>query len=414
MIFVMVGGVFAQADISSPYSRFGLGTISKNKSNTVLQGMSSISNAIDGKYLLNNANPASYAEMDSLTFLLDAGFFMKNTTYRTTTESEKGSDASFDYFDMGFGVTKWLKMGIGAAPYSNRSYSSTASYEFKYPYNIDYGGVGGLNKLYWASGFRIYKGIALGFKINYIFGNITDETTLYFPNNNYLHNEKRTLRMHFSNVTFDLGLLLKKQLKNDYTISLGATYSLPAEMKTRKDAYIRTMFKGYGTQSESTRDTILYELGNKARVSYPQGFGAGIALQKGESWLIGIDFNWTNWEAFRIDQVSDSLQNSWNVAIGGSYTPRNTTVSNYLRKVTYRAGVHYEQTYFNIYGTSINKYGMSLGLGLPIPRAMTSLNVSVDFGKMGTTQNDLIEESYFNISFGVSIRDKWFVKRRYK
>jgi hypothetical protein len=33
---------------------------------------------------------------------------------------------------------------------------------------------------------------------------------------------------------------------------------------------------------------------------------------------------------------------------------------------------------------------------------------------MGTTKNNLIEESYFNISVGVSIRDRWFVKRRYK
>ena len=259
MIFVMACDVFAQSDISSPYSRFGLGTMNKNRPNTAIQAMGGISNALDGKYLLNNANPASYAEMDSLTFLFDAGFYMKYVTYRTTSASEKGSNASFDYFDLGFGVTKWLKMGLGAAPYSNRAYSSTADFIWSqdYPYSIDYEGAGGLNKIYWANGFKIYKGLSLGFKMNYIFGNITDETTLYYPNNTYIHNEKRTINLSFSDLTFDFGLIYRQKIKGDYKLTFGATYSLPANMNAHRNVFIRTMFNGYGTLSETIRDTIL-------------------------------------------------------------------------------------------------------------------------------------------------------------
>lgn len=414
MIFVMANGIFAQSDISSPYSRFGLGTMDKNRTNTIMQGMGGISNAMSDKYLLNNSNPASYAAMDSLTFLFDAGFYMKYVTYRTTDASEKGSNASFDYFDLGFGVTKWLKMGLGVAPYSNRAYSSTASFDFQYPYSIDYEGTGGLNKLYWASGFKIYKGFSLGFKLNYIFGNVTDETTLYYPDYIYFHNERRTINLNFSDLTFDLGLMYKQELNKDYTLTFGATYGLPADMHAHRNVFIRTMFKGYGTSTETPIDTILYTKGEKVSVKYPQSIGAGFTFQKNERWLVGVDFNWSNWSAFTMNGVSDSLQNSWNIAVGGCYTPFNTTVSSYFRKVTYRAGFHYDQTFFNIYGTSINKYGVTFGLGLPIPRVMTSLNVAVEFGKMGTVKNNLIKESYFNISFGISLRDKWFVKRRYK
>ena len=408
------GGILAQSEISSPYSRFGLGTMSKNKSNTIIQGMGGISNALDGKSLLNNANPASYAEMDSLTFLFDAGFYMKYATYRTTNASEKGSDASFDYFDLGFGVTKWWKMGLGAAPMSNRSYSSTADFVFQYPYSIDYEGSGGLNKLYWANGFKVYKGLSLGVKMNYLFGNITDETTLYFPDYAMFHNEQRTINLNVSDVSFDFGLIYKYDFKNGYRTTFGLTYSLQKDLNAHQSTFIKTMFNGYGTNNETIRDTILYKNNERVSIKYPKGFGGGVTLQKGERWLIGIDFNWSNWEAFRINHVSDSLQNSWNIAVGGCYTPQNTSVSSYLRKMTYRAGFHYDQTFFNFYGQSINKYGMSLGIGLPIPRAMTSINLAVDFGKMGTTKNNLIEESYFNISLGVSIRDRWFVKRKYK
>lgn len=411
MIFVMAGSVFAQSDIASPYSRFGLGTMDKNRSNTIIQSMGGISNALTGKHLLNNANPASYAEMDSLTFLFDAGFYMKYMTYRTTDASEKGSNASFDYFDLGFGVTKWLKMGIGVAPYSNRAYTSTASFDFQYPYDIDYEGTGGLNKMYWASGIKVYKGLSLGFKMNYIFGNVTDATTLYFPDNIHFHNEKRVINLSFSNLTFDFGLIYKQQLRNDYSITFGATYGMPANMNAHRNAFIYTT---YVTSSTSPIDTILYKNKEKISVKYPQSVGGGITVQKDDRWLIGIDFNWSNWEAFRMNHNSDSLQNSWNVAIGGSFTPSSTSVSNYLRKMIYRAGFHYDQTFFNIYGTSINKYGVTFGLGLPITRAMTSLNIAFEFGKMGTVKNNLIEESYFNISFGLSLRDRWFVKRRYK
>ena len=416
MIFVMVCDVFAQADISSPYSRFGLGTMSKHRPNTAIQAMGGISNALDGKYLLNNVNPASYAEMDSLTFLCDAGFYMKYVTYRTANASEKGANSSFDYFDLGFGVTKWLKMGLGVAPYSNRAYSSTADFiwEQDYPYSIDYDGSGGLNKLYWASGFKVYKGLNLGVKMNYLFGNITDETTLYYPDYTYFHNEKRTLNLSFSDLTFDFGLIYKQKIKGDYTLALGATYSMPANMKAHRNIYIRTMFNGYDGQTETARDTILYKSGERVNVKYPQSLGLGLCLQKGERWMVGVDFNWSNWKEFRMNNVNDSLQNSWNVAIGGCYTPYSTSISSYFRKITYRAGLHYEQTCFNIYGTSINKYGVSFGFSLPIQRAMTSLNLAFDFGKMGTVGNNLIKESYFNMSFGISLRDRWFVKRRYK
>ena len=416
VIFMTTGGVFAQSDISSPYSRFGLGTMSKNKSNTMLQGMGGISNAIDGKYLLNNANPASYAEMDSLTFLFDAGFYMKYATYHTANASERGSDASFDYFDMGFGVTRWWKMGLGATPMSNRSYTSTADFTwaYDYPYSIDYDGVGGLNKLYWANGFKVLKNLSLGVKMNYVFGNVTDETTLYYPDYVNFINERRTVNLSFSDLTFDLGLIYKHQIKKDYNLTVGLTYSLPANMKAHRNVFIRTMFKGYGGLTENVIDTIFYSGNERVDVKYPQGIGAGVTLQKGENWLVGVDFNWSNWKSFRMNNVNDSLQDSWNIAVGASYTPTHTSVSSYMRKVNYRAGFHYDQTFFNIYGKSINKYGVTFGLGLPIQRAQTTINIAAEIGRMGTTKNNLVSESYFNISFGVSIHDRWFVKRRYK
>ena len=414
IIFMTTGSVFAQNEVSSPYSRFGLGSVNTYKANTALQAMGGIANAIDGKHMLNNTNPAAYAEIDSLTFLLDAGFYLKYSTFRTANEVEKASDGSFDYFDIGFGVTKWWKTGLGFTPLSSRDYISSAYFEWKYPYNIDYEGYGGLNKAYWANGFRVLKNLSLGLRINWLFGNITDQTTLYFPETPQVLNARHSERLSISELTFNLGLIYKINLKKDYQLSIGLTYDIPSLMKGHKDVFIRTMFKGYTTSTESPIDTIAYSTMQRVNIAYPQSFGSGVTLKKGDSWLIGIDFNWGNWEAFRMNGVTDSLQNCWNIAVGGCFTPKNTVVSNYLRKITYRAGIHYDQTMYNFYGQSINKFGVSFGFGLPVFRSQTMLNFAFEYGKMGTIKNNLIQESYFNISFGVSIHDRWFVKRRYK
>ena len=414
-IFMTTFGVFAQNDISSPYSRFGLGTMNTNKTNTALQAMGGIANSLDGKHMLNNSNPAAYAEIDSLTFLLDAGFYMKYSTFRTADMAEKASDASFDYFDIGFGITKWWKTGLGLTPFSSRDYITSSYHDWTYPYYVDYEGYGGLNRVYWANGFKVYKGLSVGVRMNYLFGNVTDETTLYFPNHTNFLNERHTDRLRISELTFNLGLIYKYDLKNDYQLSFGLTYAIPTNWKGHRDNYIRTMFKvPSSSTSETAVDTILYSANKRVNIHYPSGFGTGISLKKGDRWLIGLDFNFGNWKYFTIDGVSDSLQNCWNIAIGGCYTPEYTSVSSYVSKITYRAGFHFDQTIFNIYGKSINKYGLTFGFGLPILRAQTMLNFAFEIGQMGTVNSNLIQDTYFNISFGVSIHDRWFVKRRYK
>jgi len=42
------------------------------------------------------------------------------------------------------------------------------------------------------------------------------------------------------------------------------------------------------------------------------------------------------------------------------------------------------------------------------------LNFGFEIGQRGTTINNLIQENYFKIYFGISIYEWWFIKRRYK
>ena len=56
---------------------------------------------------------------------------------------------------------------------------------------------------------------------------------------------------------------------------------------------------------------------------------------------------------------------------------------------------------------------MTLGLGLPITGSLSNLNLGLEFGKKGTTSNNLVQENYLILNIGFSLNDKWFVKSKY-
>jgi len=81
--------------------------------------------------------------------------------------------------------------------------------------------------------------------------------------------------------------------------------------------------------------------------------------------------------------------------------------------VVYRGGVRFEQTGLNVDGHDINEFGISFGLGLPVGRMFSNINLGFEFGKRGTKDFGLIQENFFNTFLSFSLNDRWFEKRLY-
>jgi len=65
--------------------------------------------------------------------------------------------------------------------------------------------------------------------------------------------------------------------------------------------------------------------------------------------------------------------------------------------------------------TDIKNFGITFGVGLPLSTAaggFSNINLGFEVGKRGTTEMMLIEENYFKINLGLSLNDKWFLKRK--
>jgi hypothetical protein len=64
-------------------------------------------------------------------------------------------------------------------------------------------------------------------------------------------------------------------------------------------------------------------------------------------------------------------------------------------------------------GQQINDYGITFGVGLPIYRSRSTINVAAELGRKGTTENNLVLENYFRLNLMVNLYDMWFIKRRF-
>ena len=410
---------FAQADVDSPYSLFGVGQVRDKSMNVRLKGMGGVANAMFGGGMINGENPAAYAKIDSLAFLFDAGFYFKTATFSTSSLSEKSNNASFDYVSMAFGLTSWWKMALGVQPYSTSGYTMLVS-------KVDpevgstvtrFKGKGGLNQAFWGNAFKIGKHFALGANAYYVFGNTKTETSLYFPDSIYYIGSRRSLDVMVRSFMFDYGMLFNTNLSKDLCLSLGLTYTQKIKLKGEQTLFIRSFEEDMDTEVEYIIDSV-YSSSGSTKITMPQGIGFGLALQNGENWALGADFNWMQWSKFAREGANDVLQDAWSVSAGAEFTPKHTTISGYFSRVTYRLGGFYEHGFINLEGNdgvshSINKVGVTVGMSLPLPRTLSKVNMALEVGQYGTREGGLIQEQYAKLSVGVSVFERWFMKRKY-
>jgi hypothetical protein len=275
-----------------------------------------------------------------------------------------------------------------------------------------------LNQVFIGNAFRIGDHFSIGANASYVFGDCKSTTTLTFPDSTYVISSRRSRDVMIKSFMFDYGVMYHGQLGNGLTLAVGATYDQKINLKGAQTVFVRTIeaddVENLSSATEYIIDTVAYTTNDNAVYSMPHAFGFGVSLQKNNRWKIGADFNWTQWSTFQKNGVNEGLQDSWSVAVGGEFLPTSTSISSYWTRVSYRLGGFYEQTFLNINGHSINKMGVTAGMSLPVPRTLSKVDLALEVGNCGTKSDNLIKESYVNLTVGVSIFERWFLKRKYK
>ena len=105
--------------------------------------------------------------------------------------------------------------------------------------------------------------------------------------------------------------------------------------------------------------------------------------------------------------------NASSIALGGFFIPDYNSFSNYWKRATYRAGLHFENTGLEINNETINEFGISFGVGLPVGNMFSNANLGFEIGKRGTTKQNLIQENFLICILSLSLNDRWFQKSKY-
>lgn len=420
------GSVVLAQNTNSPYSRFGLGDLEKNGFGQN-KGMGGISIGLRTPNQINPYNPASYTSQDTLSYIWDFGFY---NSYRLV-ESAEGKTArnisNIDHIAMAFPISKKLYFSAGLLPYSSIGYN--ASYKnyvgFRYRFNSDFSGNGNMNQLYAGAAYSFLKSsLHIGFNVNYIFGKVN------FSQRNYYENISRggqatidggaaqynsEIYYNAKGALFTMGIQYINSLSKDDKVIFGLTIS-PAsniEINYTEDVY---RYYSYANSSniivdwkDSVSTTIV-----KDNFKMPLKLSLGVSYNWKDIWLVGVDYIFQDWAGTKFPGTAEESFKAINmVCLGAEFTPNPVSIRSYLARVHYRAGIFYNDSYIKMKGKSIPEYGYTLGIGLPFRNTKTTFNIAYEMNTRGTISNGLVKENFSRITFGLTLYDFWFYKRKY-
>lgn len=388
-------GMAAQ-DSFSPYSRFGYGALRDNATSSQ-RAMGGVGYAMQNGRQINVMNPASYAAMDSLTFLFDMGVSL---SYQSASDNaDKTSDwgGGLDYITMQFPIVKNLGASIGMLPVTTTGYAFGSEIENG---GASYQGTGGISLLYAGLGYRPFKGFSVGANVGYMFGNIT--------NDNYVYTATGAISM------FERVIQVR-----DYSLQFGMQYSLPLSRYDRLTLGVSytpgkdLRGKTYGIkfdQNDSAKPDTTQTISLRHNYSMPESWGAGINLNLRNRWMIEADFTYQPWKNAKYTTLEGfegvRFDNRWKAAAGLQYTP--DARGSWIQRVNYRVGAYYDRDYVMVGDNHIRKEGVTLGFGLPAPGSKTVVNLTFEYFNRRATPAPLVKENYFMFTLGVNFNELWF------
>ncbi|MEG1909982.1 MAG: hypothetical protein RR190_03325, partial [Bacteroidales bacterium] len=398
--------MFAQSGILSPYSRFGVGTVQPNL-NIRNMSMGGVSVGLSGVGNASSFNPASYAfGVDTLSVIFDIGFNVTGNDLKQKrgngeilrNASVSGGLSNFEFY---FPIFRWWKMGLYLLPETQMSYY-TSTFQSSPDTSIGstqlfYSGKGGLSRLGWGNAFA-YKNIAIGVNLNYRFGSFDRSNALYFFKNgnlrtDYVQSEVSTYT-YMKGLSIDLGLMYVQPLNRSDKLTIGGAYTFASKL------HAVSQIEARGKVDDNVSDTAYISDKIKGPIMMPSTIRVGVSYEKIRKWSVGVDFTYYDWSKFSsFGERVKFFDNTWNIAVGGEMKS-DLSNSLYARKLTYRIGFRYGNLYPDYEQKQLEEFGVSLGVGFPIRKSRSTINVGIEAGSSGQLSKGQIQTNFVKI--GVS------------
>lgn len=415
--------VSAQSGTNSPYSQYGLGALA-SQATGFNRGMNGLAYGFHEHNQVNYMNPASYASVDSLSFIFDAGVSLQLTNFDENGNKVNAHNADIEYVAASFRAFKHVGVSFGILPYSNVGYNfsntqnvnafpSTSSPNATYS-NI-YSGNGGLHMVYLGAGWEPFKGIAFGANISYLWGTLNRSSTNTYSDS-YVNTLSKNYTAQVKSYKVDLGAQFTCPINKKNELTLGLVYSLGHNLGAEPECNI------ISTNSQtSVSDTTRYVVSKAFEI--PQTFGVGLMWNHNNRLKFGVDYQMQKWVKIQYPQlitingktsyslVDGQFTDRHKLTVGGDYC-KGERYRGFFSRMHYRGGVSYATPYLRINGQEgPRELSASFGVGIPIINGYNNrsmLNISAEWVNQKAV--GLIKENTFRINVGLTFNERWFAK----
>ncbi|UXP33283.1 outer membrane protein transport protein [Reichenbachiella agarivorans] len=365
-------------------------------------------------YHVNNLNPALLTYNTLSVFEL--GLQGESRTAASALDKQTTGSGGFKYLSFAFPILyDRLTTNLGVRPYSTVNYNfATASEVNGNPDVSSFSqrtGEGGITEVYWSNGVKIFDNLSLGVTGSFLFGLILDEEkTLLLGDDLPSQVPSGVLeKTNYKGYRLGFGAAYEFELAEKRSLHVGATYDLANSLEG--DRLVRQVT--YVASSTLPGDTLT-NLSFKSAFDMPAEFGFGISYEYHNRLKVGLDLNRNIWkkDAAFGDFSRQEYRSTYKAAIGVEFIPKYNDVDSYMSRVRYRFGLNYEQLPYLVGSNKIDDFGITFGWSLPV-KSVSALNMAFQYGQRGTKDDGLVKESYFKFNLGVTLNDRWFIRRKY-
>lgn len=408
---VAAHGLFAQNGTISPYSYFGIGDHRNNGTvdNQMMGGVSMYGDSIH----INLSNPAAYSKLKLTTYT--AGISHREYRLKDFNEEQNLSVTNLDYLSIGFPVADKLGVGFGIMPYSSVGYSLNSVMDNAQGAEVTniYEGDGGINRLYASVGFEPIKNLSLGVTVNYNFGNLEYQRIQSVEDVQFGTLDNRESKIN--GYDFKYALNYNPTIKDKYTLYTSVLVNTQGNLVSKNTQTLGSFSLSNGNNVEVVDVDLDASNLRNTELKIPTRTTLGLGFGENKKWFLGAEYSFQQMSDFEnrflgLENVTYSDANTY--AFGGYWVPDYRALSGYFKRVTYRAGLRYDVSGLVVNEKEINNFGITFGLGLPLGSSFSNLNLGFELGRRGTTDANLIEESYFKVNVGLSLNDRWFQQRK--
>lgn len=406
----------AQNSVNSPYSRYGYGALA-DKTSVGQRAMGGIGYGLKNKTIINPMNPASYANVDSLTFMFELGLNGRYSYLKENTAKSSGINGNLEYLALQFRLLPNLGIGAGMEPVSQTGYEYRDSGNLTEGdaelYNTVYSGNGGLNKIYGTIGYELFDKLSLGVKFAYLYGDIF-HNRLFNNTTTGANNTAVSDTLRASGIALDFGLQYLFPIRKNYTLIIGAVY-------TPKTNFNGSYKYGEYSVNNSTGNISVDSLFSENKtVHLPESLGLGLTFTRINKYTVGADVLYQKWGNEKLYDGEGKLNNRLKINAGGEFIP-DLMNNKFLKRVRYRAGVSYSDAYFKINNVNTQQkdvgykeYGLNFGFGFPMVDRRSFVNISLEYSRIIPEIKQLLSEQQIKLSVSYTFNEAWFYKQKLK